>query len=136
MATSPQFAGTINRLGVAVKATADVAVATSGSAITPTASSFATAFTPGASGSKIEEIAFVGTGTTLAGLIRVYVYDGTSYWLRDTVLVTAISNSTTAVPWSQVNTYTNLELKSTDSLVVSSTVASQLVNVIVTGGDL
>lgn len=136
MATSPQFAATPNRGVAAVSATADAAVASSGSSITPTASSFVTLLTAGASGTKVEEVRFEGTGTTLAGLVRLYLFDGTHYWLFDTVVVTVVTPNTTTANFQQVNTYTNLELKSGDTLVVSSTVASQLVNVIALGGDL
>ena len=136
MATSPQFAGTINRGVAALSATADVAVATSGSFITPTAASFTTLFTAGATGSKIEEVVVEGTGTTIAGLVRLYVYNGTNYILFDTYIVGAVIPSTTLANFRLSTTYANLELKSGDTLVVSSTVASQLANVTALGGDL
>jgi hypothetical protein len=136
MATTPQFAGTINVGLAAVSATADTAVATSGSAITPTAASFVTLLTAGASGSKVEEVTYTGTGTTVASLIRLYIYTGSVYYLYDTAVITVVANSTTAAPFRLTVTYTNLELKSGETLVVSSTVASQLINVVAIGGDL
>ena len=140
MATSPQYANGINLGIAAVSATADVAVATAGSFITPTASSFVTLLTGGATGSRVDEIDIVPTGTTTACLIRLYIYNGTNYILRDVLPVTAWTNSTTVTPTvgTQILNaiYTNLELKTGQTLVVSCSVASQPINVVATGGDL
>ncbi len=89
-----------------------------------------------AAGTKVEEIVFQGIGTTVAGIINVYVYDGTNYNLIDQVLVTAITSSTTATMFRARRQYQNLLLPSTShSIRVSSMVASQLVQVSVTGAD-
>ena len=136
MATSPAFAATINRGSVALSATADVAVATAGALITPTTSSFATVLTAGSSGTKVEEVVIVPTGTVTANTVRLYIKNGSNYYLRDVYNVPAWTNSTTAAPTPVVTTYTNLELISGDTLVVSCTVASQPLNAIATGGDL
>ena len=136
MGTSPQFASTINRGACALSATADVATATAGSTITPTASSFTTLFTAGANGSKVEEVVICPTGTVAACTVRLYVYDGSHYNLRDVYTPNVYTNSTTAAPVPTVTTYTNLELKSGDTLVVSCTVASQPLQAIAVGGDL
>ena len=134
--TSPIFTLTPNVGLAALSATADAASATSGSTITPTASSFVTLFTAGTNGSRVEEIDCTGTGTTVAGLIRIYIYNGTSYYLWQTVIVPAVVPSTTLGNWNfTVPGVNNLVLKSGLTLVVSSTVASQLVNVVALGGD-
>lgn len=51
----------------------------------------ADAFTPGADGSVLEKIRFKATGTTTAGMIRIYVYDGSTYRLVGEVSVSAIT---------------------------------------------
>ena len=134
--TSPIFTLTPNVGLAAVSATADAAAASSGSTITPTANSFVTLLTAGTNGTRVEEIDYVGTGTTLAGLIRLYIYTGSAYYLKDTVQVLVVAPLTTLPNWSAVVTYQNLTLKSGESLVVSSTVTNQLhSNVVALGGD-
>ena len=132
---NPLFTLTPNVGVTAVSATADAAVAASGSSITPTAGSFKTVLTAGTNGTRVEEIDIVGTGVTVAGLIRLYVYDGTSYWLRTTVIVPVVTPSATQPNYEYVLTFQNFVLGTGKSLVVTSTVASQLANVIALGGD-
>lgn len=129
MATTPAFANTVNTGGVSVSATA------SGSYTAPT--NTVTIFTAGASGSKIEEITCVATGNTVAGLINIYVKDGSNYWLIDQYTVTAITMSLSATAPGYYNTkrYPNLVLNANDTLVATSTVASQLVLVTAFGGS-
>lgn len=136
MATTPAFAATINRGSAALSATADVAVATSGSYITPTAASFTTLFTAGTSGSKVESITVMATGTTALSTVRLYIKNGTNYYLRDVYNVPVYTNSTTTAPTPITVPYTDLELISGDTLVVSCTVAAQPLNAIAFGGDL
>ena len=50
-----------------------------------------TVFTAGASGSKIERIIAQATGNTTAGMVRLYIHDGSSAKLVDEILVTAIT---------------------------------------------
>lgn len=132
MATSPQFAATPNVGSAVLTATANVA-ALSG---TPTASSTATIVTAGASGTKIEELVFIGTGVTLAGLVHIFLFDSSTYHFYDAVAVSVVTPSTSVTPFRQVNPYANLELKSGWTLVCCSSVASQLINVVASGGDL
>ena len=133
--TSPIFTLTPNVGLAAISATADAASATSGSTITPTASSFVTLLTAGTNGTRVEEIDYVGTGVTVAGLIRLYVCTGPLYYLKDVTVVPVVTPSTTQGNWNYTQTYQNLVLKTGETLVVSSTVASQLVNVVALGGD-
>lgn len=128
MATSPQFAATPNIGSNVLGATAD----TSYTAPTHTV----TIITAGASGTKIEEIDLAGTGTTVAGVVQFYLFDGTTYHAWFSVQVTAVTPSTTQAPFFQQFTFANLELKTGWSLVATSFVASQLINVIGFGGDL
>jgi hypothetical protein len=59
-----------------------------------------TLFTAGASGSRIDDIYIVATGTTTAGVIRLFLHDGTTARLLSENLVSAITPSTTIPVWS------------------------------------
>lgn len=94
--------------------------------------------TGGASGSKIEEIAFVGVGTTVASVVNIFIHDGTTHHLVDQVLVAAVTSSTTAVAWRQVNRYNRLLLPTTShTLRVSNTVSGNqsMIKCTASGGD-
>jgi hypothetical protein len=54
----------------------------------------ATIFSAGAQGSLIELVRVVATGTTTAGVVRLYIYDGANASLYEEILVTAITPST------------------------------------------
>jgi hypothetical protein len=96
-----------------------------------------TIVTAAANGTKIEELVFQGVGTTVAGVINIFLYDGTTYHLYDQVLVTAVTSSTTAVAFRTNRTYTNLVLKTGWSLRVTGTIAGNqsMVKVTAHGGD-
>jgi hypothetical protein len=53
----------------------------------------ATVFTAGSNGSRVDDIWIVGTGTTTAGVVRLFVNDGTNSRLWQEVMVTAITPS-------------------------------------------
>lgn len=120
MAAAPAFASTV-LLGAARLG----AVETSTSV--PTTSSVIV--TAGASGSKIEEIVAEAstttlTPTTVAGLVYLYLYDGATYWMFDTLTVTAVTASATTAPFRASNRYANLWLATGWSLRASQSVAA------------
>jgi hypothetical protein len=99
-------------------------------------------FTAGASGSKIEEVVAQASATTLvattvAGALYLFLYDGTTYHLFDTILVTAITASATAVPFRASNRYANLVLPNGWSLRVSNSIAgnASILKVTALGAD-
>lgn len=49
----------------------------------------------GASGSRIDDITIIGTGTVTAGVVRLFLHDGTSARLLREALVTATTPSAT-----------------------------------------
>lgn len=59
-----------------------------------------TVFTAGSNGSKIDHIKITAAGTTTAGVVRLYLYDGSTYYLYDEVLVAAITPSATIAAWT------------------------------------
>jgi hypothetical protein len=91
-------------------------------------------FTAGSSGSRVDEVNIVSTGTTTAGVVRLWVYTGSVYYLLSEVLVTAITPSTTQAVFNSTLTYNNLMLPSGYSLR-ATTNNSESFNVIAFGGD-
>lgn len=55
----------------------------------------ATIFTAGASGSRIDDIVVIATGTTTAGMVRLFLHDGTNARLWVELPVTAATPSGT-----------------------------------------
>jgi hypothetical protein len=125
MATSPNFAATV-RAAAAALATADT------SRTAPT--TVVTVFTAGASGSRIDEVNVIATGTTTAGVVRLWLYTGSVYYLIEEVLVTAITPSTTVAAFSTTLTFNNFMLPSGHSLR-ATTNNSEGFNVVAFGGD-
>ena len=63
-------------------------------------SNVVTVFAAGANGSRIENVRVQATGTTTAGVVRLYISDGTTHALWREVLVPAITPSTTVSPFA------------------------------------
>lgn len=91
MATTPQYAGTAGSEGAAVAATANTNRDGTGTVTT--------IFTAGASGSRVERLKLKATGTTTAGMLRVFLHNGTAFFLHEEVPVTAITPSATVETW-------------------------------------
>lgn len=115
MAADPAFAATPENASVIASATLDTSLTA------PT--NVATLFTAAASGSKIEELVFEGLGTTVAGLVNVFLHDGSTYHLFDQFVVTAVTSSTTAAAFRVAKTYSNLILENGWSIRFTVTVA-------------
>ncbi len=60
----------------------------------------ATILTAGSNGTRIDDIKIQATGTTTAGVVRLFVHDGTNARLLAENLVTAVTPSTTVEAWS------------------------------------
>lgn len=133
MATAPTFAATPKAWAVTVPATLD----TSNTAPTNTA----TLVTAGASGSKIEEIRIVQVAsTTGSGIVNIFLYDGSTHHLFETVSIPAITLSTTVSnPSDQIfiGNYSNLVIPSGWSIRVTVTLATfqSAFKVLAFGGD-
>lgn len=95
----------------------------------------ATVFTAGTSGSRIDDIAIIATGTTTAGMVRLFLHDGTNARLWREVAVSAITPSATVSPFSSLLGNLALVLQSGWSLR-ASTHNAETFNVLVTrAGD-
>lgn len=133
MATDPQFAATV-ALGAALLGSAETNLQV------PAQSSVIV--TAGASGTKIEEIVIQASQTTLvattvAGLVYLFLHDGTTYHLFDVSVVSASSGSATVVPFKLSKLYLNLVLKTGWSLRASQSIAgnANILKVTAFGGD-
>lgn len=131
MASTPSYASVLPRVAVGVISTANTN--RDGTGTGP-----ATAiFTAGASGSKIEEIRVKARGTTTAGMVRIYLWDGsgTDGHLIEEVPVTAITVSSTVEAWeSGALTFDNLFIP-TGWSVTASTHIGETFGVFVFGSD-
>jgi hypothetical protein len=126
MSASAQYASTA-KTAVAQISTANTARDGTGT--------IATVFTAGASGSRIDDILITATGTTTAGVVRLFLHDGTNARLWKEVLVSAITPSTTVSPFSSTLNSQALVLQSGWSLRASTNNAETF-NVLVTrAGD-
>lgn len=87
-------------------------------------------------GKRIDWIRVVGKGTTTAGYVTVWLYDGTTSKVIDEIAVSAATVSATVTPAKTDQSYTGngFNLQPSYQLYVSSTVAQDL-NVYAFGGD-
>jgi len=132
MATTAQYAA-IPKIGSALLTTADTSLTAP--------STVGTVFTAGASGSRIDYIEIQGVATTVAGIVNLFIFDGTNYFLYIQVPIIAITSSTTAVAFSATvssNGNANLlpiNLPTGYSLRATTSVAQTGIRVTAQGGD-
>jgi len=132
MSASAQYAST-PKFGSATLTTADTSLTA------PT--TVGTIVTAGASGTRIDYIDIQGVATTVAGLINLFVYDGTTYVLWQQVPVQAVTSSTTATAFvTSLSSNGNanimpLTLPTGYSLRAAASVAQTGIRVTAYGGD-
>jgi hypothetical protein len=132
MSTSAQYASTPH-IGSALLTTADTSLTA------PT--TVGTVFTAGASGSRIDYINVQGVATTVASIVNLFIYDGTTYFLYAQVPVQAITSSTTVNAFQSLlssNSNANLlpiNLPTGYSLRATTSVTQTGVRVTASGGD-
>tara|TARA_R110002126_G_C10102169_1_gene466292 strand:- start:30 stop:431 length:402 start_codon:yes stop_codon:yes gene_type:complete len=132
MSTSAQYAST-PKFGSATLTTADTSLTA------PT--TVGTIVTAGASGTRIDYIDIQGVATTAAGLINLFVFDGTNYILWQQVPVQVVTSSTTVPAFAAIlssNSNANtmpLTLPTGYSLRATTSVAQTGVRVTAYGGD-
>lgn len=91
MGNRPAFAATVGSEVKNIPATANTARDGTGTTTT--------ILTAGASGTKVERLKFKARGTTTAGMIRVWIHDGTTFFLHEEIPVTAVTPSATVEAW-------------------------------------
>ena len=127
MATAPAFAVT-PRVG-------SVSVATADSSYTaPT--NVGTLMTGASTGTRIAEIVVKCAATSAAAIVRIFLYDGSAYWLFDEVVVAAATGSATVAQTRVSTLYNNLVLPSASWSVRVTTSVSQATHVTALGADL
>jgi len=98
-----------------------------------------TVLTGGASGSVIKKIRICATVTTTAGVVRLFIDDGTNVRLMQEIIVPAITPSTTVEAFARTITYGPddvLHLPSNTWLLKASTNNAEAFNVFAFYADL
>lgn len=127
MATSPVFAVT-PRIG-------NVSIATAEASYTaPT--NVGTLITGAATGTRVAEIVVKMAATSAASIVRIFLYDGTTYWHFDEMTVAAATGSATVQQTRVSTTYNNLILPSSSWSVRVTTSVAQATHVTALGADL
>ena len=127
MATDPAFAVT-PRVG-------SVSISTAETSLTaPT--NVGTLITGVAAGTRVSEIVVKMAATSAAAIVRVFLYDGSSYWLFDEIVVAAATSSNTGATTRVSTSYANLVLPSASWSVRVSTSIAQATHVTALGADL
>ena len=127
MATAPTFAVT-PRIGA-------VSIATAESSYTaPT--NVGTLITGVTAGTRVNEIVIKSAATSAAAVVRIFLYDGTTYWLFDELVIGAATGSSTVAQYRTRVTYDNLVLPSSSWSVRVTTSVSQATHVTAFGADL
>jgi hypothetical protein len=126
MATAAQYAATVK--------SAQVQISTANSLRTG-AGAIGTLIIGSTNGTRVDDLTITATGTTTAGVVRLFISDGTNIRLWQEVLVSAITPSTTV----QVFSYTILNqalLLQSGWYLAASTDKAETFNVIATrAGD-
>ena len=127
MASNPVFAVT-PRIGAVSVATAD------SSYTAPT--NVGTLITGASTGTRIAEIVVKNAATSAAAVVRIFLHDGTTYWLFDEYTVAAATGSATVQQTRVSTTYSNLILPSASWSLRVTTSVSQATHVTALGADL
>lgn len=127
MALNPQFAVT-PRIGSVSIATAEA------SYTAPTA--FGTLITGASTGTRIAEIVVKSAANSAAAIVRIFLFDGTNYWLFDEITVPAITGSSTVQQARVSVLYNNLILPSSSWSIRVTTSVSQVSHITALGADL
>lgn len=131
MAATPQYA-TTPKVGMAVISTANTARDGTGT--------IGTVFSAGASGSRIDKVIVKATGTTTAGVVRLFIHDGSNARLFDEIVIAAITPSATVTAFQ--NTLASNQITFELPIVMptgyslrASTEKAETFNIIAFGGD-
>lgn len=128
MAAEPAFAVTPRMSAVSI--------ATAESSLTaPT--NVGTLITGVAAGTRVAEIVVKCAASSSAAIVRVFLFDGTTYWLFDEISVAAVASPGASTATTRVSTtYSNLVLPSSSWSVRVTTSVSQATHVTALGADL
>ena len=127
MALNPAFISTA-RLGVASVSTANTAIDGTGT-ITDLIAGVA-------AGTRVLEIAAQCSATSAAGLVNLFIFDGTTWTLFDQISITAATVGNNVKGNRNSTTYLNLVLPSASWKIGCTTTIAQATRVYAFGGDL
>jgi hypothetical protein len=127
MAATPAYAATPNA-AMAQIATANTARDGTGT--------LGTLVTGAASGTRVDDIYITAAGTTTAGVVRMFMSDGTNHRLIQEVMIAAITPSATTPVWSMFLPNLGILLPSGWSLRFSTNNAEAFNIVMTRGGNL
>jgi hypothetical protein len=127
MATDPAFAVT-PRIGAVSISTAETSLTA------PT--NVGTLITSVAAGTRIAEIVVKCAATSAASIVRVFLYDGTTYFLFDEIVIAAATSSNTGATTRVSTLYLNLVLPNASWSVRVTTSIAQATHVAALGADL
>lgn len=85
-------------------------------------------------GKRVDTITVKGKATSVASILSVWLYNGTTSFLYDEITITAVTASNTVESFSLKRSYSDLILPPTYQLYISQTVATD-VSVFANGGD-
>ena len=94
--------------------------------------------TGAASGTMFPEVVFIGLGTTVAGRVNLFLFDGTTYRFYDQMMIFAVTPSTTLEVFRQKATYDNLILPNASWTLVATVMDAgnvSLIRVTAIGGS-
>ena len=127
MSTTPQFA-TTPRIAIG-----QLSVANTNRDGTGTLQSIITGVS---TGTKVQEVVVQAATNTTAGMVRLYLNDGTNNRLFDEVVVSAITVGASTAGFRVAKTYDNLILPSASWILRASTHNAETFNVTALGADL
>lgn len=125
----------INANYVATPKSPCVAVALASTARDGTSGTLYTLYTAASNGSRIDDISIEATGNTTAGMLRFYIFNGTTHFLIMEVPVIASTPTSTTKAFSVTLSNLSLVLQGTYLLKVSSQNAESFHVVVTRGGD-
>lgn len=124
MASAPVFAATPRCSAVTISTAASN---------NRTGTSASTVFTAGSNGSRIEEVRLKAQGTTTAGTVRFYIYNGSAYFILTEVSYSAVTVSGSTASAEAKVSFNNLILPSGYSL--RANIESGVWDIVAFGGD-
>ena len=127
MATTPQYASIPKNSAVNIS-TANTARDGTGT--------LGTLITGATNGTRVDDIYITARATTTAGMIRMFLSDGTNHYLIAELIVTAVTASATVPAWSQPIMNQGIVLQSGWSLRFSTEKAESFNIAITRSGDL
>ena|ERR1043165_1710868 len=127
MSQTPIFAS-VGRLGIAALSAANTNRDGTGTIVD--------ALTGVAAGTRIDRLRVCATATTAAGVVRVFLHNGTAYKLYKEYIVPAITPSTTVEVWSVEEKIEDVVLPSASWKIAFSTHNAETFNAFALGSDL